>query len=117
MRKCPGSDNAQAVSATQVLGQEGADQTHPTWCDFDAPGSLGGVEHYSRLLLWRPTYLPEVAVVGWLRRICYPDGSEETPAVVLQIENPEHPGEIALTGEDLASLAEHLLSLRGTLGD
>ena len=56
-------------------------------------------------------------MIGWLRRIRYPDGSEETPAVVLHVDNPEHPGEIALTGEDLSALAEHLLSLRSTLGD
>ena len=41
-------------------------------------------------------------MIGWLRRILYADGSEETPAVVLHVDNPEHPGEIALTGEDLA---------------
>jgi hypothetical protein len=59
--------------------------------------------------------LSEVAVIGWLRQDCYDDGSEETPAVVLHIDNSEHPGEIALTGDDLASLAEHLLSLRSKL--
>jgi hypothetical protein len=117
MRRDHGVDDGRGVSAAQVAGQEATGQAHPTWCDFDAPGSLGGVEHYSRLLLWRPTYLPEVTLLGWLRRVSYPDGSEETPAVVLQIENPEQSGEIALTAEDLASLAEHLLSLRGTLGD
>ena len=109
-------DDARAVSAAEVLGQE-ADQAHPTWCDFDAPGDLGGVEHYSRLLLWRPTYLSDVVVIGWLRHVSYPDGSEDTPAVVLQVDNPEHPGEIALTGEDLGSRADHLLSLRDTLND
>jgi hypothetical protein len=93
------------------------EQPHPTWCQFDAPGALGGVEHYSRLLVWRPTYHSEVVVLGWLRSVRYPDGSEETPAVALQVDNPEHPGEIALSQEDLASLAEHLQSLRRALGD
>jgi hypothetical protein len=115
MREIPGSDDRGAVGAAQVLGQEVADQAHPAWCEFDAPGALGGIEHHSRLLHWRPTYLPDVLVTGWLRHVRYADGSEETPAVVLEVDNPEHPGEIALTGEDLGSLAEHLLALRGTL--
>ncbi|MDT7741184.1 MAG: hypothetical protein QOE59_262 [Actinomycetota bacterium] len=115
MREVPGSNDRGAVGAAQVLGQDVADQPHPAWCEFDAPSALGGVEHYSRLLHWRPAYLPHVVVTGWLRRIRYADGSEETPAVVLQVDNPEHPGEIALTGEDLGSLAEHLLALRGAL--
>jgi hypothetical protein len=108
-------DDSQAVAAAEVLGEEAADPLHPAWCEFDAPGDLGGTEHYSRLLHWRPTYLSDVVVTGWLRRIRYADGSEETPAVVLQVDNPEHPGEIALTGDDLGALAEHLLALRATL--
>jgi hypothetical protein len=59
----------------------------------------------------------DVVVTGWLRRVRYADGSEETPAVVLEVDNPEHPGELALTGEDLGSLAEHLLALRRALGE
>ena len=54
-------------------------------------------------------------LTGGLRRVHYADGSEETPAVVLEVDNPENPGELALTGEDLGSLAEHLLALRGML--
>jgi hypothetical protein len=108
-------DDSQAVAAAQVLREEAADPSHPAWCEFDAPGDLGGVEHYSRLLHWRPTYLPDVVVTGWLRRIRYADGSEETPAVVLEVDNPENPGELPLTGEDLGSLAEQLLTLRGML--
>jgi hypothetical protein len=115
MREIPGSDGRGPMAAAQVLGQEMAHQTHPAWCEFDEPGPLGGTEHYSRLLHWRPTYLPDVVVTGWLRRVRYADGSEETPAVVLEVDNPEHPGEFALTGEDLGSLAEHLLALRGML--
>ena len=115
MREIPESGDRGAVGAAQVLGEEAADQSHPAWCEFDAPGALGGVEHCSRLLHWRPTYLADVVVTGWLRHVRYADGSEETPAVVLEVDNPEHPGEIALTGEDLGSLAEHLLTLRGTL--
>jgi hypothetical protein len=115
MREIPGSDDRGAVGAAQVLGQEVADEGHRAWCEFHAPGALGGIEHYSRLLHWRPTYLADVVVTGWLRRVRYADGSEETPAVVLEVDNPEHPGELALTGEDLGSLAEHLLALRGAL--
>lgn len=117
MQRDHGVDDGRGVAAAQVAAREPTDDVHPPWCDFDAAGALGGVEHYSRLLLWRPSYLSDVVVLGWLRRICYPDGNEETPAVVLQIHNPEHPDELALNGDDLASLAEHLLSLRGTLGD
>ena len=117
MRKGAGPEDGRPVAAAQVLGQEATNQGHPTWCQFDAPGALGGVEHYSRLLHWRPTYLADVVVTGWLRRVRYADGSEETPAVVLEVDNPEHPGELALTAEDLGSLAEHLLALRRTLGE
>ena len=115
MRQIPGSNDRRAGGAAQLLGLAGA-HAHPAWCDFDAPGALGGVEHYSRFLQWRPSYLSEVVVIGWLRRIRYADGGEETPAVVLHVDNPDHPGEIALTEEDLSSLAEHLLSLRDGLG-
>jgi hypothetical protein len=117
MRRTPGSGDERSGGAAQLVGPEVAQQAHPAWCDFDAPGALGGVEHYSRLFVWRSSYLSEVVVVGWLRRICYADGGEETPAVVLQVDNPDHPGEIALAAEDLDSLAEHLLSLRGGLRD
>ena len=115
MRETPRSDGRGAVGAARTLGHETDDRAHPAWCEFHAVGALGGVEHYSRLLHWRPTYLSDVVVTGWLRHVRYPDGSEETPAVVLEVDNSEHPGEIALSGDDLASLAEHLLTLRSTL--
>ena len=115
MRQIPGSELIRPVAPAPDSDQEAMSGAHPAWCQFDAPGALGGIEHSSRLLPWSPTYLSEVAVIGWLRHACYDDGSEETPAVALHIDNPEHPGEIALTGEDLASLAEHLLSLRRAL--
>lgn len=114
MHEVPGSNDGGA-GAAQLLGQEFADQLHPHWCEFDTPGPLGGVEHCSRILDWRPTYLSDVVVTGWLRRVRYADGTEETPAVVLEIDSPEHPGEIALSGDDLGSLAEHLQALRATL--
>ena len=115
MREIPDSDDRGPTGGAQVLGPQVADQPLPAWCEFTAPGPLGGVELCSRLLHWRPTYLSDVVVTGWLRRIRYADGSEETPAVVLAVDNPEAPGELALTGEDLGALAEHLLALRATL--
>lgn len=83
--------------------------------DLDALSELGGTEHLSALLEWRPSYQHEVAVVGWLRHVSYGDGSEDTPAAVLRIENPEDPGEIAMTADDLAALAERLLDLHRAL--
>jgi hypothetical protein len=59
--------------------------------------------------------MSDVAVIGWLRHVSYPDGSEETPVVVLQVDNPEQPGEIGMTADDLASLADRLLALRQDL--
>ncbi|MFC5062984.1 hypothetical protein [Actinomycetospora atypica] len=115
MREISGSYDGGAVGAARPVDHETDDRTHPPWCEFHAAGPVGGVEHYSRLLHWRPTYMSDVVVTGWLRRIRYADGSEETPTVVLEVDNAEHPGEIALSGEDLGSLAEHLLTLRGTL--
>ena len=107
-------DEARSAAA-QVLGDDADSAGHPTWCEFDRPGVLGGVEHTSVLFEWRPTYMSDVAVTGWLRRVCYSDSSEETPVVVLQVDNPEQPGEIGMTTEDLASLVERLLVLRRTL--
>lgn len=115
MGQIPRSDNMRSAPPAPALDQEAGRRAHPAWCHFDAAGPLGGIEHSSRLLPWSPTYMAEVAVIGWLRHDCYDDGSEETPAVVLHIDNSENPGEIALTGDDLASLAEHLLSLRRDL--
>jgi hypothetical protein len=109
-------DEARSAAA-QVLGDVAGSAGHPAWCEFDRPGVLGGVEHLSGLFEWRPTYMSEVAVTGWLRRVCYSDSTEETPVVVLQVDNPEQPGEIGMTVEDLASLAERLLVLRRTLLD
>ena len=43
------------------------------------------------------------------------DHFEETPVVVLQVDNPDQPGEIGMTAEDLASLADRLLALRQDL--
>ncbi len=110
-----GPDEAGSAAA-QVLGDVGS-AGHPAWCDFDRPGALGGVEHLSGLFEWRPTYMSEVAVTGWLRGVCYSDSTEETPVVVLQVDNAEQPGEIGMNAEDLASLAERLLVLRRTLLD
>ena len=110
----PGSEDAGPTFA-QVLGAAPDDTGHPAWCQFDRPGAVGGVEHVSRLFEWRPTYMPDVAVTGWLRHVSYQDSSEETPVVVLQVDNPEQPGEMGMSAEDLASLAEHLLALRRTL--
>ena len=117
MQQEPGSDGGRRVTVAPAMGPEAREQPHPTWCQFDAPGGLGGVEHCSRLLVWRATYHREVVVLAWLRHVRFADGQEETPAVVLQIDNPEHAGEIALSEEDLAFLAEHLQSLRRALSD
>jgi hypothetical protein len=111
----PGPDEPGSTAA-RVLG-EGAAPGHPTWCEFDGPGALGGVEHLSGLFEWRPSYMSEVAVTAWLRHVSYSDASEETPVVVLQVDNPEQPGEVGMTADDLASLAERLLVLRRTLLD
>jgi hypothetical protein len=111
----PGPDEPGSTAA-RILG-EGAAPGHPTWCEFDGPGALGGVEHLSGLFEWRPSYMSEIAVTAWLRHVSYSDASEETPVVVLQVDNPEQPGEVGMTADDLASLAERLLVLRRTLLD
>jgi hypothetical protein len=114
MREGPGPDEVGPVAAPV---SDDAGPGHPSWCEFDGPGALGGVEHLSGLHEWRPTYMADVAVTSWLRRVTYADSSEETPVVVLQVDNPEQPGEIGMTAEDLAALAERLLVLRRTLLD
>jgi hypothetical protein len=107
--------NEAGSAAAQVLRDEAGSAGHPKWCEFDRPGVLGGVEHLSEIFEWRPTYMSDVAVTGRLRRVRYSESSEETPVVLLQVDNPEQPGEIGMTAEDLASLAERLLVLRRTL--
>ena len=110
-------DDRTSSSAARALGTQASPERHPAWCQFDRPGALGGVEHVSGLFEWHPTYMPDVAVIAWLRRVSYSDGSEETPVIVLQVDNPEQPGEIGATADDLASLSERLMMLRRTLLD
>jgi len=93
----------------------GDDGGHPGWCQFDVPGEVGGTEHVSRLHQWSPRYQHEAALTGWVRQVSYPDGSAETPAAVLRIDNPDQPGELAMSAEDLAACAERLLRLRDAL--
>ena len=114
MSQSPGPDETGSAAA-QAVGDEASTTGHPPWCQFEGPGALGGVEHLSGLFEWHPSYMSDVAVTAWLRRVSYSDSSEETPVVVLQVDNPEQPGEIGMTAEDLASLAERLLVLRRTL--
>jgi hypothetical protein len=111
----PETDETGTFSAARALDLESRSGTHPGWCRFERPGALGGVEHVSGPVEWHPTYMSDVAVIGWLRHVSYPDGTEETPVVVLQVDNPEQPGEFGMTAEDLASLADRLLALRADL--
>jgi hypothetical protein len=111
----PEPDEGETTPAARALDTDSRPGAHPVWCEYDRPGALGGVEHVSGPLEWHPTYMSDVAVIGWLRHVSYPDGSEETPVVVLQVDNPEQPGEIGMTAEDLASLADRLLALRQDL--
>ena len=117
MRTGNGSDEGGRSPAAGALDRATSPDRHPGWCQFDRPSALGGIEHVSGLVEWHPTYMSDVAVTGWLRSVSYSDGSEETPVVVLQVDNPEQPGEIGMTADDLASLAERLLMLRRTLLD
>jgi len=113
MTAAAGSDKGESQPA-RVLDTDSR-RRHPVWCKNDRPGALAGVEHVSGTLEWHPTYMSDVAVTGWLRHVSYLDGSEETPVVILQVDNPEQPGEIGMTVDDLASLAERLLALRQDL--
>lgn len=72
-------------------------------------------DHGAEVLEWRPGYQHEVAVVARLRHVCCPGGCEETPAVVLRIDNADHAGEIAMTAEDLSSMVNGLIGLRDLL--
>ncbi|HSK57766.1 MAG TPA: hypothetical protein VK935_01810 [Actinomycetospora sp.] len=86
------------------------------WCD--RPGGEGGPgesDHGAEVLEWRSGYQHEVAVVARLRHVSCPDGCEETPAVVLRIDNADQAGEIAMTAEDLSSMVSGLLGLRAML--
>lgn len=72
------SDEGDTPRAARPRESETSPRTHPVWCHFDRPGLLGGVEHIFGLLEWHPSYLPDAAVLGWLRHVFYPDGGEET---------------------------------------
>jgi hypothetical protein len=72
-------------------------------------------DHGAEVLEWRPDYQHEVAVVARVRHVCCPGGCEETPAVVLRIDNADHAGEIAMSAEDLSSMVSGLIDLRAML--
>jgi hypothetical protein len=72
-------------------------------------------DHGAEVLEWRPGYQHEVVVVARLRHVCCPSGCEETPAVVLRIDNADHAGEIAMTAEDLSSMVSGLIDLGALL--
>lgn len=72
-------------------------------------------DHGAEVLEWRSGYQHEVAVVASVRHVCCPGGCEETPAVVLRIDNADHAGEIAMTAEDLSSMVDGLIGLRALL--
>jgi hypothetical protein len=74
-----------------------------------------GGDHGASAPEWRPTYQHEVAVRARLRHVSCPSGCEETPAVVLRVDNADNAGEIAMTAGDLSSVIDHLLGLRGAL--
>ena len=75
----------------------------------------GESDHGAEVMEWRPRYQHEVVVVARLRHVRCPRGCEETPAVVLRIDNADHAGEIAMTAEDLSSMVSGLLDLRAML--
>ena len=85
------------------------------WMRSEGGDELSGRDHGSDLLVWRPGYQHEVAVVARLRHVACPDGCRETPAVVLRIDNADHPGEVAMTADDVSALVEGLLGLRRAL--
>lgn len=81
----------------------------------DGDGDLGGSDHGADVTVWHPVYQHEVTVVARLRHVSCPDGCEETPAVVLRIDNADNPGEIAMTADDVSALIEGLVALRRSL--
>ncbi|WP_433786748.1 hypothetical protein ACQPX6_08090 [Actinomycetospora sp. CA-101289] len=85
------------------------------WHQASGEGGSGEGDHGAEVLEWHPGYQHEVAVVARLRHVACPGGCEETPAVVLRIDNADHAGEIAMTAEDLSSMVNGLLGLRHAL--
>lgn len=85
------------------------------WQAASGEGESGEGDHGAEVLEWHPGYQHEVAVVARLRHVACPGGCEETPAVVLRIDNADHSGEIAMTAEDLSSMVSGLLGLRHAL--
>jgi hypothetical protein len=75
----------------------------------------GEGDHGAEVLEWHPGYQHEVAVVARLRHVACPGGCEETPAVVLRVDNADHAGEVAMTADDLSSMVSGLLGLRHAL--
>jgi hypothetical protein len=81
----------------------------------DGDGDLIGSDHGADVTVWHPVYQHEVAVVARLRHVSCPDGCDETPAVVLRIDNADDPGEIAMTADDVSAMIEGLVDLRRSL--
>jgi hypothetical protein len=85
------------------------------WNRSGGEGGPGESDHGAEVLEWRSGYQHEVAVVAHLRHVSCPGGCEETPAVVLRIDDADPAGEIAMTAEDLSSMVRALIGLRGLL--
>jgi hypothetical protein len=81
----------------------------------DGDGDLGGSDHGADVTVWHPAYQHEVTVVARLRHVSCPAGCDETPAVVLRVDNADNPGEIAMTADDVSALIEGLVALRRSL--
>ena len=81
----------------------------------DGHGDPSGSDHGAEVTVWHPAYQHEVAVVARLRHVSCPDGCEETPAVVLRIDNTDNPGEIAMAADDVSAMIEGLIGLRRSL--
>jgi hypothetical protein len=85
------------------------------WRRADTDGDLGGSDHGSDVTAWHPVYQHESAVVARLRHVACPEWCQETPALVLRIDNVDQPGEIAMTADDVSAMIEGLLGLRRAL--
>jgi hypothetical protein len=103
-----------------VDGRAAPDNSAPThvesrWSRFDGVDDQSGSDHGMDVTAWHPAYQHEVAVVARLRHVSCPDDCEETPAVVLRIDNADNPGEIAMTADDVSAMIEGLVGLRRSL--
>ena len=108
-------DGGSVVDGRAAPHESGPTDVDSRWSRSDGSDDQSGSDHGMDVTAWHPAYQHEVAVVARLRHVSCPDDCDETPAVVLRIDNVDNPGEIAMTADDVSAMIDGLVGLRRSL--